>query len=106
MDDRDRRGRVSNGKSGWRCHDNDCVDFETNHVRSKILKSLGMALGIPAFDNEILSLSVPAFAETLEQVIIKSLISVCDKPDAPDFARLLRVRNERPSCCPSEYGKE
>jgi hypothetical protein len=106
MDDRNRRGCVSDGQGGWRCDNNDRVDFQANHLRSKILKSLGTALRVAAFDNEVLPLRVPEFAKTLEQEIIKFLIPVRDKPNAPDFARLLRARNKRPSCCPSEHGKE
>jgi hypothetical protein len=106
MDDRDRRGRVSDGKSGGRCDNNDRVNLQPNHLRGEILKSLGVTLCIPALDNEVLPLCVPKFTETLEQGIVKLLIPVRDKPDPPDFARLLRTRNKRQSCYPSEYGKE
>src|SRR5882762_8753357 len=107
MDDRDRRGRVPSGEGGGRRDNNDDVDFQPNHLRRKLLESLGMTLCIPAFNNEVLPLRVSEFPQTLEQRIVKFLISVRDKPDPPDFSRLLCACDERPSGQPAaEKGNE
>src|SRR6185369_783278 len=85
---------------GRGCRDNDDdVDLQPNHLGCKFSKPLCAALRIPTLYNDVLPLNVSEFAETLEQRVIKCLISVCDKRDPPTLARLLRARRERPRSC-------
>src|SRR5215510_11279476 len=53
-----------------------------------------MTLRVTALNNEVSALHVSEFAETLEQRRVKYLVSVRDKPNPPDLARLLGARTK------------
>src|SRR5262245_1210433 len=92
-------GRVHDGKRrGCRDHD-DYVDIQSNHLGRKLLEALSLASCIPAFNDEVAALLVAVFTQALEQRVIKTFMSVGDKSHPPNFARLLRVRRERPRHC-------
>src|SRR5712691_12107830 len=67
------------------------------------MESLRAAFCIPALDDQVPALHVSELPEALEQCVIEPLVSVCDKPHPPGFARLLRARHERPSSCPAAH---
>jgi hypothetical protein len=83
-------------KGSRRRDDDDEVDVQSNHLRREFLKPLRAALCIAPLNDEVLSLHIAKFAEAFEQRAIKFLISVRDKPDPPNFARLLCTCTERP----------
>ena len=62
----------------------------------KLGEPLGLALCIPALDDEVTALFVPVSTEALEQRVVEAFVSVSDKSHPPNFARLLRPRRKRP----------
>jgi hypothetical protein len=92
MDDRNGSCGSLGGLGCWRCDYYDDVDIQSNHLVRKFLEAIRIALCIPALDDEVPTLLVPEFPEAPEQGLIKSLVSVCDKPYPPNLARLLGLR--------------
>jgi hypothetical protein len=86
VDDWNRRCRVLDGEGCGCCDHYYDIGLQPNHFSRKVLKPFRVAFCIPAFDNEVLPLHVAQFAQTLEQSIIKTLISVGDKPKPPSLA--------------------
>src|ERR1051326_199393 len=96
MDDRNRRRHLHHGlcRRG-RYHDDD-VGLERDHLPSKLLEPLRAAFCVTALINYVLSLHVAQLAQTLEQRVVKTLVSVCDEAKAPNLAWLLRARRDWP----------
>src|SRR5262245_26054310 len=96
VDDRNGRGCIPRREGcGRRDHDDD-VDFQSNHLRRKLLESLRTTLCIAPLNDDVLPLRVSQFPQALEQGVIKTLMPVCDKSHPPNFTWLLRVGGERP----------
>ena len=89
MQDRNASCGSLGGLGCWRCDYYDDVDIQSNHLVRKFLEAIRLPLCIAALDDEVPALFVPEFAEPLEQGLIKLFVFVCNKPDPPNFVRLL-----------------
>src|SRR5215468_10698835 len=90
----------------WRSHHDDRIDVELDQLLGDVFETLGLALRISPFDDKILSLDISELAKACEQRIVKLLIAMSDKSDAPDFSGLLRKNPGRHKDCTSRKSNE
>src|SRR5262249_60203372 len=79
---------------------NDYFNIQSNHLWRKLLEPLCLASCITALNHEVAAFLVPVFTEALEQRVIKTFLSVGDKPHPPNFICLLRACHDWPRCRP------
>jgi len=84
-DHRDGGGGILDRERGRRRRHDDDINVQPNHLRGKFRESIRVAFGIPALNHEIAALRVSQFPKALEHRVVKSLVSLGDKPHAPNF---------------------
>src|SRR5262249_14125679 len=95
--DRNRRGHILEGEGrGCRAGD-DHISLESNHLGRKLLESFCSALRVPALNDDVLSLNVAEFVESLKQGSVSAIACTgCAESSAPHYCRVLRPHGERP----------